>query len=151
LSVVELSVCLSDFFGIILLQRPRKKENAPMILITEPRTWAEAVEHCREKYHDLVSAQSQHALDWIRYVSRNVTPPFVWVGLHYTCVLDFWFWVDDAEAYDETDDEGGRRWAGGRAECGASGAVHTKTRRWHSRPGTDKLSFICSLCDEMQT
>ncbi|KAG7269197.1 hypothetical protein CRUP_016069 [Coryphaenoides rupestris] len=127
-------------------------ENAPMILITENRTWEEAVEHCRAEYHDLVSAQSTEALDWVRDVSRNATTPTVWVGLHYTCVLDFWFWVDNAEAYD---DGGGSRWADGQrgrgADCGASGAVNISSRLWLSQPSSVKLNFICSLCDKMQT
>ena len=114
----------------------------PMILITENKTWEEAVEHCREKHHDLISAHNLRMRERVQLISENATTPYVWIGLHYTCVLDFWFWIDNEDFIDSWDPDNDER-----DFCGTSGAMNKNSTMLFSRSNTEKLNFICSLCE----
>ncbi|KAJ3584961.1 hypothetical protein NHX12_013684 [Muraenolepis orangiensis] len=119
----------------------------PLILIHEQKTWEEAVEYCREFHHDLASANDLRAREWVQAVATDATTPHVWVGLHYTCVLEFWFWVDGKVYVDGN-------WATGQggpgSDCGTSGAMRKNDNKWYSLPSTQKMNFICSLCNDPQ-
>lgn len=122
-------------------------EVPPLILIHEQKTWEEAVEYCREFHHDLASANDLRAREWVQAVATDATTPHVWVGLHYTCVLEFWFWVDGKVYVDGN-------WATGQggpgSDCGTSGAMRKNDSKWYSLPSTQKMNFICSLCNDPQ-
>ncbi|XP_038547992.1 C-type mannose receptor 2-like isoform X1 [Micropterus salmoides] len=66
-----------------------------VILIKESKTWEEALYYCRENYSDLVSITNPHQQIWVQERAKNASTDFVWLGLRYTCTLDFWFWVSN--------------------------------------------------------
>ncbi|KAK0138493.1 C-type mannose receptor 2 [Merluccius polli] len=115
----------------------------PMILIRENTTWEEAVEYCRENHHDLISAHNVSMRERVQDVAENATTPYVWIGLHYTCVLDFWFWIDNEDFIEDSWDPDNDK----RDFCGTSGAMKKNGTTLFSRSNTEKLNFICSLCE----
>ncbi|XP_022625633.1 macrophage mannose receptor 1-like [Seriola dumerili] len=111
-----------------------------LILIQQNMTWVEAFYHCREKYCDLVSITDVHQQRWVQQRAKNASSPFVWLGMRYTCTLDFWFWVSDEtadylnwESEEKTDD------------CDFSGAMETGGHyKWIKKMDSEKFNFICS-------
>ncbi|XP_037537970.1 L-selectin-like [Nematolebias whitei] len=66
-----------------------------VILIKENKTWEEALYYCRDHHHDLVTITNLDEQRWVQEKAKKASTPFVWMGLRYTCTLDFWFWVSD--------------------------------------------------------
>lgn len=70
---------------------------------------------------------------------KKANTDFVWLGLHYTCVLEFWFWVADYPlCFDH--------WAPGhkKEECDISVAMQkTEDHQWFSKCVYDKFNFLC--------
>ncbi|XP_042257163.1 C-type mannose receptor 2-like [Thunnus maccoyii] len=66
-----------------------------VILINENKTWEEALYYCRENHRDLVSITNLHQQSWVKERAKKADSPYIWLGLRYTCTLDFWFWVSD--------------------------------------------------------
>uniref|UniRef100_A0A665VI84 C-type lectin domain-containing protein n=1 Tax=Echeneis naucrates TaxID=173247 RepID=A0A665VI84_ECHNA len=76
-------------------------ETDNFILVNENKTWTEALHHCRQHHSDLISITDVHQQKWIQHKAKNASSAFVWLGMHYTCTLQFWFWVtDEAVRYD---------------------------------------------------
>lgn len=71
---------------------------------------------------------------------KKATTPFMWLGLRYTCTLEFWFWVtDEVVAYSDWGEDGMKNM------CDMSGALERGAQqKWTSRPDTDKFNFMCS-------
>ncbi|XP_038588641.1 macrophage mannose receptor 1-like [Micropterus salmoides] len=113
-----------------------------VILIKENKTWEEASYYCRENYSDLVSITNPHQQRWVQERAKNASTDFVWLGLRYTCTLDFWFWVsNDVVNY--------TNWApGGTTDiCGMSGAMDRGGQhQWFKNLDNNKFNFICSKC-----
>ncbi|XP_038588643.1 C-type mannose receptor 2-like [Micropterus salmoides] len=113
-----------------------------VILIKESKTWEEASYYCRENYSDLVSITNRHQQRWVQERAKNASTDFVWLGLRYTCTLDFWFWVsNDVVSY--------TNWAQGEKtdDCGMSGAMDRGGQhQWFKKPDNNKFNFICSKC-----
>ncbi|XP_025761212.1 putative C-type lectin domain family 20 member A [Oreochromis niloticus] len=110
-----------------------------LILIRENKTWEEALNYCRQKHHDLVSISNPEEQRWVQERAKNVSTPFVWLGLRYSCFLDLWFWVSDELVCYE-------RWAsGGRTEdCDMSAAMTTGGQHeWVSQRENETFNFIC--------
>ncbi|KAK0138497.1 Macrophage mannose receptor 1 [Merluccius polli] len=114
----------------------------PMILISQNKTWEEAVVHCRKYHHDLISAHNVSMRKRVQDIAENATTPYVWIGLHYTCVLDFWFWIDNEDFIQDSWDPDNDM----EEFCGKSGAMKKNGTMLFSRSNTEKLNFICSLC-----
>ncbi|XP_067435243.1 snaclec 7-like [Thunnus thynnus] len=111
-----------------------------VILIRENKTWEEALYYCREKYRDLVSITNLHQQRWVEERAKIADSPFVWLGLRYTCTLDFWFWVsDEVVSYKNWDSDGQKD------ECDMSGAMKREGHKWFSRHDNEKYNFICAL------
>ncbi|XP_019212704.1 macrophage mannose receptor 1-like isoform X2 [Oreochromis niloticus] len=110
-----------------------------LILIRENKTWEEALNYCRQKHHNLVSISNPEEQRWVQERAKNASTPFVWLGLRYSCTLDFWFWVNDKLVCYE-------RWAsGGRTEdCSMSAAMTTGGQHeWVSQRENETFNFIC--------
>ncbi|XP_042257161.1 macrophage mannose receptor 1-like isoform X3 [Thunnus maccoyii] len=104
-----------------------------VILIRENKTWEEALYYCREKYRDLVSITNLHQQNWVKERAKIADSPFVWLGLRYTCTLDFWFWVsDEVVSYKNWDSDGQKD------ECDMSGAMKREGHKWFSRHDNEK-------------
>ena len=111
-----------------------------VILIRENKTWEEALYYCRDNHHDLVSITNHHQQRWVQERAKNADSPYVWLGLRYTCTLDFWFWVsDEFVSY--------KNWASSvqKDECDMSGAMETGGKHnWFSVHDNEKYNFICT-------
>ncbi|XP_072514076.1 C-type mannose receptor 2-like [Salminus brasiliensis] len=116
-----------------------------LILIQQNRTWREALRYCRQHHVDLVSVHSEENQLWVMKVAKNASTEHVWLGLHHTCTLSFWFWVDgESICY--------QNWAPGNGtegeDCGTverTGAVQAGgQQQWVSLPENQMLNFICT-------
>ncbi|XP_076018591.1 uncharacterized protein LOC143010244 [Genypterus blacodes] len=111
-----------------------------LILIKEEKTWEEAIDYCREKHEDLVSIRDLFAQRWVQEKAKNATTDCVWLGMRYSCVVEFWFWVsNEAMSY--------KNWVPGREteDCDMSGAMEINGTNygWVSLSDETKLNFIC--------
>ncbi|XP_047437254.1 macrophage mannose receptor 1-like [Mugil cephalus] len=122
-------------------QNPFSCYDDKMILIKENKTWEEALYYCRENYNDLVSINNLDEQRWVQERAKKASTPFVWLGLRYTCTLDFWFWVsDEVVSY--------KNWAsdGKNDDCDMSGAMETGgEHQWVTKQDNEKFNFICAV------
>ncbi|XP_035863067.1 low affinity immunoglobulin epsilon Fc receptor-like [Sander lucioperca] len=101
-------------------------------------TWVDALYYCRDHYRDLVSITNQDEQLWVQERAKMASTPYVWLGLRYTCTLDFWFWVtDETVLY--------TNWGPGQSgdDCNMSGAMD-REGTWVKKIDDNKLNFICS-------
>ncbi|XP_071062728.1 putative C-type lectin domain family 20 member A [Pseudochaenichthys georgianus] len=114
------------------------KDYYKVILIKENKTWDEALTYCREKHHDLVSITDRHQQRWVQEKAKMADTEFVWLGMHYTCTLDLWFWViDRLVCY--------HNWATDELEeCGMA-AVMERDGKWYKKADNEKFQFICAI------
>ncbi|XP_035531670.1 lithostathine-1-beta-like [Morone saxatilis] len=115
--------------------------NDEVILIQESKTWEEALNYCTENYRDLVSITNRHQQRWVQERAKNASTPFVWLGLRYTCTLDFWFWVSDKlVCYDNWDSPATTD------DCVSAAAMDRGGQhKWFKKADTEKFNFICAL------
>uniref|UniRef100_A0A3B1JTG7 C-type lectin domain-containing protein n=1 Tax=Astyanax mexicanus TaxID=7994 RepID=A0A3B1JTG7_ASTMX len=115
-----------------------------LVLIKTNRTWKEALRYCRENHVDLVSVHSEEIQLWVKDVAQKASTDHVWLGLHHTCTLCFWFWMSgDFICYEN--------WAPGNEtegeDCSSverTGAVQARgDQQWVSLPENQTLNFIC--------
>ncbi|XDV39956.1 hypothetical protein PO909_009127 [Leuciscus waleckii] len=121
-----------------------------LILVRENPTWTEAVSYCRKHHVDLVSIHSEELQNRAARRAIQASTSHVWLGLHYTCTFNFWFWIKNREAgcYQNWASGHGPR---GHEECGLSGAMEsTGGHRWFGRPESERLNFICHTCADCQ-
>ncbi|KAJ8290076.1 hypothetical protein GJAV_G00008450 [Gymnothorax javanicus] len=117
-----------------------------MILIQENKTWTEALQYCREHHINLVSVTNAVTQNWVAKKAENASTAHVWLGLRFTCVFNFWFWITPEPGCFQN-------WAHGQEpagleECGHTGAIESGGKhQWVSLPETEKLNFICYTCD----
>ncbi|XP_059210663.1 C-type mannose receptor 2-like [Centropristis striata] len=110
-----------------------------VILINQSMTWVDALDYCRDNHRNLVSITSLNQQRWVQEKAKQADSDYVWLGLRYTCTLDFWFWVtDQAVHYNNwnsrvtTDD------------CDMSGAMdRTGEHKWVKKNDEEKFNFIC--------
>ncbi|XP_029111842.1 C-type mannose receptor 2-like [Scleropages formosus] len=116
----------------------------PLILVQENKTWNEALNYCRQNYVDLVSVHDDKMQQWVKGKARNATSAHVWLGLRFSCVLNFWFWVSaEPVCYVHWSSCNGT----GTGHCGNTGAVQSGGgHQWVSLPDTEELNFICVTC-----
>ncbi|XP_039996593.1 E-selectin-like [Xiphias gladius] len=114
--------------------------NDRVVLINESKTWEEALVYCREKHYDLVTITNLDEQRWVQDRAKKANSPYVWLGLRYTCTLQFWFWVSDVavtyknwDSHGETDD------------CDMSGAMDRGgEHKWIKKLDNENFNFICS-------
>lgn len=112
-----------------------------MKLFKMKKTWEDALDYCRENGTDMVSIPDEQMQAWAELEAIKAETPFVWLGLRYSCVVEFWFWVSD-QSFCLT------HWAPGNGttteECDMSGAMEkTEDHLWVSRPDNEEFNFIC--------
>ncbi|XP_038132880.1 C-type mannose receptor 2-like [Cyprinodon tularosa] len=110
------------------------------ILIKENKTWEDALKYCRDHYHDLVTITSLDKQRWIQQEAKFASTDYVWMGLHYACTLDLWFWISDEVVSCQN-------WALGEPvdDCDMSGAMETRgEHKWRKINDSEKFNFICS-------
>ncbi|KAI1887780.1 hypothetical protein AGOR_G00193880 [Albula goreensis] len=66
---------------------------ANLILVRENKSWEDALDHCRDLGGDLASVTSGEMQHWVERKVQNASTAHVWLGLRYSCTLNFWFWV----------------------------------------------------------
>ncbi|XP_064879506.1 macrophage mannose receptor 1-like [Oncorhynchus nerka] len=117
-----------------------------LVLVSENKTWSEALRYCRDRNMELVSVHNHSIQHWVRQKAKMASSPFVWLGLRYTCTLEFWFWVNGEESCYHN-------WAHGEGyntskdQYGNTGAIERDGGKWVGLPETDKFNFICSKRD----
>ncbi|XP_008433451.1 C-type mannose receptor 2-like [Poecilia reticulata] len=111
-----------------------------VILIKEKMNWEDALYYCRDHHHDLVTIANMDDQRLIQDKVKEASTDYVWMGLRFTCTLDFWFWVsDEVVSY--------KNWASNPPmdDCDMSGAMETRgNHQWYKRNDAEKLNFICS-------
>ncbi|XP_024290379.1 macrophage mannose receptor 1 [Oncorhynchus tshawytscha] len=114
-----------------------------LVLVSENKTWSEALWHCRDQNMELVSAHNQNIQHWVQQRAKKASTPFVWLGLRYTCTLDFWFWVNGEEScyHNWADGEGYNTM---KEQCGNMGAIQRDGGQWVGKSETERFNFICS-------
>ncbi|KAG8013781.1 hypothetical protein GBF38_015929 [Nibea albiflora] len=103
------------------------------------KTWENALEYCRTNHRDLASIRNEEEQAWAELEAKKATTEYVWLGLHYTCVLEFWFWVADYPL-------DFHHWApeGMTEDCDISVAMKkTEDHQWFSQSVYDKFHFLC--------
>ncbi|XP_039667172.1 macrophage mannose receptor 1-like [Perca fluviatilis] len=115
--------------------------NDSVILINQSMNWEDALYYCRTSYGDLVSITNLDEQRWVQERAKMASTRYVWLGLRYTCTLDFWFWVsDETVRY--------KNWGPSQPEddCNMSGAMD-RNGTWVKLIDDDddnQLNFICS-------
>ncbi|KAI2663083.1 Aggrecan core protein [Labeo rohita] len=64
-----------------------------LIVITENRTWSEALRYCRQNHVDLVSVHSEEIQHEVMNVVKRASTAAVWLGLRHSRILGIWYWV----------------------------------------------------------
>ncbi|XP_062410763.1 macrophage mannose receptor 1-like [Sardina pilchardus] len=110
------------------------------VLVSENKTWREALQYCREHHVDLVSVTSERVQRWVSELAKGASTAHVWVGLLHSCGLG-WFWVcGQTVCYNN--------WTQGHEQVESFhqgvGAVESGGGQWVSNlTKTDQLNFIC--------
>ncbi|KAG7221456.1 hypothetical protein INR49_017225, partial [Caranx melampygus] len=112
-----------------------------MILIQQNLTWDQAVRYCRKHHHDLVSITDPEQQRQVAQKVGKATTPYVWLGLRYSCPLDWWVWVSNKlVCY--------HNWAKGTEpdQCSHRAAIERGgAHEWSKRNEADLYNFICVL------
>ncbi|XP_072574564.1 putative C-type lectin domain family 20 member A [Paramormyrops kingsleyae] len=113
-----------------------------LILVNRTMTWNEALNYCRTHHSDLVSVHNEEIQYWVSRRAEKASTDHVWLGLRFSCYMNFWFWVSAENVCYQN-------WAPNNISnsnlCGTTGAVQSKDPHyWVSLPETKELNFICS-------
>ncbi|XP_030259819.1 uncharacterized protein LOC115573249 [Sparus aurata] len=115
------------------------KKASPFKLIKKNKTWEHALEYCRGKDMDLATILDEDDQTLAELEARRADTPFLWLGLHYTCILEVWFWVADHRLEFN-------RWAPGEktGDCDRSAVMErAEGHKWFSKSDYAEFNFIC--------
>uniref|UniRef100_A0A671Z345 C-type lectin domain-containing protein n=1 Tax=Sparus aurata TaxID=8175 RepID=A0A671Z345_SPAAU len=127
----SLILCEVEIYG--------KRKASPFKLIKEKKTWEHALEYCRGNDMDLATILDEDDQTLAELEARRADTPFLWLGLHYTCILEVWFWVADYRLEFN-------RWADGEktGDCDRSAVMErSEGHKWFSKSDYDEFNFIC--------
>ncbi|XP_061574217.1 fucolectin-3-like [Cololabis saira] len=114
---------------------------SPFQLIKQKKTWEEALYYCRYHHSNLASILDNRSQAFAELEAERADTPFVWLGIHYTCTLQFWFWVDGNVVQFHHFLQSSMT-----EDCDMSGAMHTREDYyWHKKSDYDEYNFICAL------
>ncbi|XP_072250861.1 uncharacterized protein [Leuresthes tenuis] len=116
------------------------EKESPFVLIKKKMMWEDALYYCRDNYEDLASVLNEDAQAFAELEAEKADTDFVWLGLHFTCTLQFWFWVDDHRLQF-------KRWHNDTetADCAMSGAMEKREDHyWVVKSDFDAYNFICA-------
>uniref|UniRef100_A0A671Z354 C-type lectin domain-containing protein n=1 Tax=Sparus aurata TaxID=8175 RepID=A0A671Z354_SPAAU len=116
-----------------------KRKASPFKLIKKNKTWEHALEYCRGKDMDLATILDEDDQTLAELEARKADTPFLWLGLHYTCILEVWFWVADHRLEFN-------RWAPGEktGDCDRSAVMErAEGHKWFSKSDYAEFNFIC--------
>ncbi|KAI7795157.1 putative C-type mannose receptor 2-like [Triplophysa rosa] len=107
-------------------------------LVLEPKSWEEALDHCRDRYVDLASLASDGEQRVAVRRVKDAQSSYVWTGLRFLAGSWFWVYGDDLQ-YDN--------WLNGeQPQCPVTrhcGALAVASGKWEARSCEEKLDFIC--------
>uniref|UniRef100_A0A3B3SCS2 C-type lectin domain-containing protein n=1 Tax=Paramormyrops kingsleyae TaxID=1676925 RepID=A0A3B3SCS2_9TELE len=107
-----------------------------LILVNRTTTWNEALNYCRTNYLDLVSVHNEEIQYWVSRMAEKASTDHVWLGLRFSCYLNFWFWVSAENVCYQNWETNNTNF------CGNTGAVQSKyPHYWVSLPETMQLNF----------
>ncbi|XP_041844833.1 macrophage mannose receptor 1-like isoform X2 [Melanotaenia boesemani] len=115
-------------------------KESPFILIKKKMIWEDALYYCRDNYKDLASILDEEAQAFAELEAEKADTEYVWLGLHYTCTLQFWFWVDNHAVEFE-------RWniSSKQENCDMSGVMMKNEEHfWHTKSDYEMYNFICA-------
>ncbi|XP_040923615.1 aggrecan core protein-like isoform X6 [Betta splendens] len=112
-----------------------------LMLIPENRTWLDSLIYCRDHNMDLAYIHDNETQAWAELELQNSNSPFVWLGLHYTCTLGFWFWVGGHPLQYKNWDPNEKR----KNECDMSVAMKKDNHSWYSKPDNETFNFMCII------
>uniref|UniRef100_A0A3P9CBU9 C-type lectin domain-containing protein n=1 Tax=Maylandia zebra TaxID=106582 RepID=A0A3P9CBU9_9CICH len=112
-------------------------------VVTEKKTWEEALEYCREHNDDLASVGSETEMLLIqKELSKQNTTEHVWIGLRF--LAGDWLWVDGQEMdYEAWGEEGKSSCPHAKMRCGALQVTVGSKGAWKAHDCKDRLNFIC--------
>uniref|UniRef100_A0A673HXA6 C-type lectin domain-containing protein n=1 Tax=Sinocyclocheilus rhinocerous TaxID=307959 RepID=A0A673HXA6_9TELE len=109
-----------------------------MILVSEPKSWMEALKQCRDRYVDLASLSSAMEQHTDENKVEGVQSNYVWIGLNF--LVGSWIWVYGDNIQCEN-------WVnGGKLQCPVAhrcGALTVSNGKWEAKPCEERLFFLC--------
>ncbi|KAM9724021.1 fucolectin-7-like isoform 2-T2 [Menidia menidia] len=115
------------------------EKESPFILIEQEMIWEDALYYCQEHHSDLASILDDEAQAFAELEAEKAKSGFVWLGLHFTCTLQFWFWVGgtlvDFNRWNDTNTA---------ADCNMSGAMDKGgNHSWVKKSDFEAYNFLC--------
>ncbi|MBN3316965.1 PLA2R phospholipase, partial [Atractosteus spatula] len=112
-----------------------------LILETEKKSWADALDHCQTHYTGLADIQSHQEQRYAAEEARAANSTLVWLGLRQSRIFGFWFWVNGQPLNYQNWGTGGDHQCTTNNYCGA--LDRDRGGNWTNRDCEEKLSFIC--------
>uniref|UniRef100_A0A8C6SUY6 C-type lectin domain-containing protein n=1 Tax=Neogobius melanostomus TaxID=47308 RepID=A0A8C6SUY6_9GOBI len=109
--------------------------------IKKNMTWEDAMDYCRHRHRDLAWFNAPNLQRMVEKRAKMADSEVVWVGLHYTCFLEEWLWVNGHYV-----SEHDHNWENPRYnDCGLNGAMERGgSNKWVKRSSWEKHNFICA-------
>uniref|UniRef100_A0A3Q2WMW9 C-type lectin domain-containing protein n=1 Tax=Haplochromis burtoni TaxID=8153 RepID=A0A3Q2WMW9_HAPBU len=113
-------------------------------VVTEKKTWEEALEYCREHNDDLASVGSETEMLLIqKELSKQNTTEHVWIGLRF--LSGDWLLMDGQEMdFEAWGEEGKPSCPHAKMRCGALQVAVGRKGTWKAHDCEERLNFICS-------
>ncbi|XP_073772857.1 C-type mannose receptor 2-like [Danio rerio] len=109
-----------------------------MILVSEPKSWTEALKLCRDRYVDFASLTSNMEQQTAENKIESAQSGYVWIGLNF--LMGSWIWVNGDNVRYEN-------WVtGGKLQCPVAqrcGALNVANGMWEARSCDERLQFLC--------
>ncbi|KAL1265752.1 hypothetical protein QQF64_003779 [Cirrhinus molitorella] len=109
-----------------------------MILVSEPKSWMEALKHCRDKNVNLASLSSAMEQYVAEQKVERVQTSYVWIGLNFLAGSWIWVYGDDIQYVN---------WVNGEnLQCPVTrrcGALTVANGKWEARSCEERMEFLC--------